>query len=193
MIELSFLKASSIYDFNATDIDGNEVSLSKYANHVCIIVNVASIWGDTAVNYTQLVALQKRYAETDGLRILAFPSNQFASEEPGSNAEIKAFAASKGVEFGKGFDFFAKIDVIGDNAHPLWKYLKTQQGIEIEWNFAKFVIDKKGVPVAGFSSIDNPIPPIPDVEEAIKKLFWPYFQEIENDVLIGKAYRVANK
>ena len=118
-----------------------------------------------------MVALQKKYAETDGLRILAFPSNQFASEEPGSNAEIKAFAASKGVEFGKGFVFFAKIDVIGDNAHPLWKYLKTQQGIEIEWNFAKFVIDKKGVPVAGFSSIDNPIPPIPDVEEAIKKLF----------------------
>ena len=173
--EIFILKASSIYDFNALDIDGHEVSLSKYANHVCIIVNVASIWGDTAVNYTQLVALQKKYAETDGLRILAFPSNQFASEEPGTNAEIKAFAASKGVEFGKGFDFFAKIDVIGDNAHPLWKYLKSQQGIDIEWNFAKFVIDKKGIPVAGFSSINNPIPPIPDVEEAVKKLFWVYF------------------
>merc|ERR1712011_80075 len=77
----------------------------------------------TAVNYSQLVTLQKKYAEADGLRILAFPCNQFGSQEPGTNEEIKAFAAAKGVEFGKGFDFFAKIDVNGKNAHPLWDYL----------------------------------------------------------------------
>ena len=118
-----------------------------------------------------MVALQKKYAETDGLRILAFPSNQFASEEPGTNEEIKAFAAAKGVEFDKGFDFFAKIDVNGKNAHPLWDYLKKKQGgtltDAIKWNFSKFVIDKEGQPVARFSPMDDPIP---KVEEAIKKL-----------------------
>ena len=112
-----------------------------------------------------------QYAEVDGLRILAFPCNQFGSQEPGTNEEIKAFAAAKGVEFGKGFDFFAKIDVNGKNAHPLWDYLKKKQGgtltDAIKWNFSKFVIDKEGQPVARFSPMDDPIP---KVEEAIKKL-----------------------
>ena len=112
-----------------------------------------------------------QYAEADGLRILAFPCNQFGSQEPGTNEEIKAFAAAKGVEFGKGFDFFAKIDVNGKNAHPLWDYLKKKQGgtltDAIKWNFSKFVIDKEGQPVARFSPMDDPIP---KVEEAIKKL-----------------------
>jgi len=161
---------SSIYDFTAKDIDGNDVSLSKYAGHVCIIVNVASKWGKTAVNYKQLVALQKEYAEAAGLRILAFPCNQFGSQEPGTDAEIKAFAANKGVEFDKGFDFFSKIDVNGSNAHPLWDYLKKKQGgtltNAIKWNFSKFVIDKQGQPVARFSPMDDPIP---KVEESIKK------------------------
>jgi len=163
---------SSIYDFTAKDIDGNEVSLSKYAGHVCIIVNVASKWGKTPVNYKQLVALQKEYAEAAGLRILAFPCNQFGSQEPGTDAEIKAFAEHKGVEFDKGFDFFSKIDVNGSNAHPLWNYLKKKQGgtltNAIKWNFSKFVIDKEGQPVARFSPMDDPIP---KVEESIKKFF----------------------
>jgi len=163
---------SSIYDFTAKDIDGNEVSLSKYAGHVCIIVNVASKWGKTPVNYKQLVALQKEYAEAAGLRILAFPCNQFGSQEPGTDAEIKAFAENKGVEFDKGFDFFSKIDVNGSNAHPLWNYLKKKQGgtltNAIKWNFSKFVIDKEGQPVARFSPMDDPIP---KVEESIKKFF----------------------
>jgi len=163
---------SSIYDFTAKDIDGNDVSLSKYAGHVCIIVNVASKWGKTAVNYKQLVALQKEYAEAAGLRILAFPCNQFGSQEPGTDAEIKAFATNKGVEFDKGFDFFSKIDVNGSNAHPLWDYLKKKQGgtltNAIKWNFSKFVIDKEGQPVARFSPMDDPIP---KVEESIKKFF----------------------
>lgn len=163
---------SSIYDFTAKDIDGNDVSLSKYAGHVCIIVNVASKWGKTAVNYKQLVALQKEYAEAAGLRILAFPCNQFGSQEPGTDAEIKAFATNKGVELDKGFDFFSKIDVNGSNAHPLWDYLKKKQGgtltNAIKWNFSKFVIDKEGQPVARFSPMDDPIP---KVEESIKKFF----------------------
>ena len=118
-----------------------------------------------------------QYAEADGLRILAFPCNQFGSQEPGTNEEIKAFAAAKGVEFDKGFDFFAKIDVNGKNAHPLWDYLKKKQGgtltDAIKWNFSKFVIDKEGQPVARFSPMDDPIP---KVEEAIKKLLWKYHE-----------------
>jgi len=163
---------NSIYDFKANTIDGEEVSLSKYQGHVCIIVNVASKWGKTAVNYQQLVELQQKYSEADGLRILAFPCNQFGSQEPGSDAEIKAFAANKGVEFDKGFDFFSKIEVNGKNAHPLWEYLKRKQTgtltNAIKWNFTKFVVDKEGQATDRFSPMDNPIP---KVEEAIKKHF----------------------
>ena len=113
-----------------------------------------------------------QYSEADGLRILAFPCNQFGSQEPGTDAEIKAFAASKGVEFGKGFDFFSKIDVNGKNAHPLWIYLQNKQGgtlgNAIKWNFSKFVVDKEGQPVARFSPMDDPIP---KVEACVKKYF----------------------
>ena len=113
-----------------------------------------------------------KYAEAEGLRILAFPCNQFANQEPGTDAEIKVFAEKKGVIWGKGFDLFNKIDVNGSNAHPLWEYLKKKQGgtltNSIKWNFTKFVIDKKGQPVARFSTMNDPMP---KVEEQIKKLF----------------------
>ena len=103
---------------------------------------------------------------------MAFPCNQFARQEPGSNLEIQEFATNKGVLFDQGFDFFSKIDVNGSNAHPLWDYLKKNQigtiTNGIKWNFSKFVINKEGKPVARFSPLENPIPKI---EECIKKLF----------------------
>jgi phospholipid-hydroperoxide glutathione peroxidase len=91
-------------------------------------------------------------ATTRGLRILAFPCNQFGGQEPGTNEEIKQFVTQN---YGVNFDMFAKIEVNGDNAHPLWKYLKDKQGGMlgkfIKWNFSKFIIDKNGQPVARFA------------------------------------------
>ena len=101
-----------------------------------------------------------QHSEADGLRILAFPCNQFGSQEPGTNEEIKAFAGKYGVEF----DMFDKIDVNGGNAHPLFDYLKSKQGGTlgnfIKWNFTKFVINKEGQPVGRFSPTDDPIPKV---------------------------------
>ncbi|XP_058829541.1 uncharacterized protein LOC131688929 [Topomyia yanbarensis] len=136
----------SVYDFSPVDIDGNVVDLSgdRYKGHVLIIVNVASKCGYTDGHYAELNQLLEEYGETKGLRILAFPSDQF-HQEPGSNAEIKHFARDvKGAKF----DLFSKIYVNGDETHPLWKFLKQQQGgtlfDAIKWNFTKFIVDKKG-------------------------------------------------
>ncbi|CAB4062452.1 GPX4 [Lepeophtheirus salmonis] len=106
--------------------------------------------------------------DIDGNEDQTFPCNQFGSQEPGTNAEIKEFAATYGVTF----DMFSKIDVNGEDAHPLFKYLKSkltdESGESIKWNFTKFIIDKNGVPVARFSPSQDPIP---IVEEEIKKYF----------------------
>jgi len=151
--------ASNIYGFSAVDIDGNEVSMEKYRGHPCIIANVASKWGLTSVNYTELVKLHEKY-EADGLRILAFPCNQFGGQEPGTEEDIKKFAEGFGVKF----DMFSKIKVNGDDAHPLWKFLKSKQGGTlgnfIKWNFTKFLVDKEGNPVSRYSPQTNPIPAI---------------------------------
>uniref|UniRef100_F6SXN6 Glutathione peroxidase n=1 Tax=Ornithorhynchus anatinus TaxID=9258 RepID=F6SXN6_ORNAN len=148
--------ANSIYEFSAEDIDGKLVSLEKYRGKVCIITNVASK-GKTEVNYTQLVDLHAQYAG-QGLRILGFPCNQFGRQEPGTNSEIKEFAAGYNVKF----DMFSKVCVNGDEAHPLWKWLKDQPkgkgtlGNAIKWNFTKFLIDKEGQVVKRYGPMDEP-------------------------------------
>ena len=111
--------ATSILEFEALDIDGNVVQLSKYKGYVTYIANVASKWGLTEENYTQMAELHSSYAEK-GLRILAFPCNQFGAQEPGTNQVIKQFALDRGAKY----DLFSKIDVNGDDAHPLYKYMK---------------------------------------------------------------------
>lgn len=121
----------------------------------------------TAKNYTQLQAMHAELAESKGLRILGFPCNQFGSQEPGTDAEIKEFAKKYDV----GFDMFSKIDVNKDSAHPLYKYLKMKQGGTlgsfIKWNFTKFLIDKNGQPVKRYSPTTEP--------NSIKKDLDPYF------------------
>merc|ERR1739844_208467 len=112
-----------------------------------------------------------RHSEAAGLRILAFPCNQFGNQEPGTEAEIKQGVTEK---YGVKFDMFSKISVNGEEADPLWRYLKMKQGgldhmdRAIKWNFTKFVVDKAGQPVARFEPKDNPIPKI---EEECKKYF----------------------
>jgi len=163
MFSVAAQTGDNIYQFSATDIDGQKVDLSKYAGQVCVVVNVASKWGKTKVNYSQLVKLYEKYNKTESkLAILAFPCNQFGFQEPGSNTEIKQFAAGFGVKF----DMFEKVNVNGADAHPLWKFLKEKQGgllgSGIKWNFTKFVIDKNGNPVARLGPMDDPIPKVED-------------------------------
>lgn len=157
--------ATSIYDFHAKDIKGKDVPLEKYRGHVLIIVNVASNCGLTDRNYKQLQQLYDKYSEKEGLRILAFPSNQFAQQEPGTPEEILEFVKQYNVTF----DMFAKGDVNYENAHPLWKWLQKQKsGLltdNIKWNFTKFIVDKEGKVVERFSPQTDPL----DIEETLKK------------------------
>ncbi|XP_019867307.1 phospholipid hydroperoxide glutathione peroxidase-like [Aethina tumida] len=159
--------AENIYEFKANDINGEEVSLDKYKGHVCIIVNVASRCGHTKSNYEQFVELYSKYSDTKGLRILAFPCNQFGGQEPGDSEKICNFAKSRNVEF----DMFEKVAVNGKNAHPLWKYMKEQiagpNGKDIKWNFTKFIIDKEGKVVERHTPATKPL----KLVDSLEKLF----------------------
>lgn len=137
-------EAKSIYDFTVKDINGSEIPLSTYKGHVCIIVNVASECGLAKSNYKELVDLHNEYSESKGLKILAFPCNQFAGQEPGDSKAICCFISARNVKF----DIFEKCNVNGSDSLSLWKYLKHHQpgtiGDFIKWNFTKFIIDKNG-------------------------------------------------
>ena len=146
----------SIYDFKVRTIDGTVTTLEPYRGKVLLIVNVASKCGFTP-QYEGLERLYKKYKD-DGFVVLGFPCNQFGSQEPGSEAEIKQFCR---VNFGVTFPMFSKIDVNGEYAHPLYKYLKAQQpgllGSEaIKWNFTKFLVDRQGNVVERFAPSTRP-------------------------------------
>lgn len=114
-------------------------------------------------NYSQLVQLHQEFAATQGLRILAFPCNQFGNQEPGTEEDIKRYAAGFGVKF----DMFSKIDVNGSLAHPLYKYLKKQLpgnlGSFIKWNYTKFLCDVSGIPIKRYSPATPPLDIVPDL------------------------------
>ena len=151
----------SIYDFSVKDIDHEEISLEKFKGKTLLIVNVASRCGFTS-QYTGLQSLYEKYKDK-GFEILAFPCNQFGSQEKGTNDEIKEFCST---EYNVSFKLFDKIEVIGDNASPLFKKLTKDAGREIQWNFTKYLINKDGDFVRGFGTQKKP----EEIEEHIVKI-----------------------
>jgi glutathione peroxidase len=147
---------ASVYDFTARRLGGKEESLGAYKGKALLIVNVASKCGFTP-QYEGLEALYKSYKDK-GFEILGFPCNQFGAQEPGDEKEIATFCKTT---YGVTFPMFAKIDVNGDNAHPLYKFLKKEKkgiaGSEaIKWNFTKFLVDRNGAVVERFGPQDTP-------------------------------------
>ncbi len=152
---------ASIYDFSVKNIDRQEISLEKFKGKTLLIVNVASRCGFTP-QYTGLQNLYEKYKDK-GFEILAFPCNQFGSQEKGTNDEIKDFCSN---EYNVSFTLFDKIEVIGDNASPLFKKLTQDAGREIQWNFTKYLINKDGDFVRGFGTQKKP----DEIEEHIIKI-----------------------
>ena len=156
----------SFYDFKANDINGKEVSMSNYEGKVVLIVNVASGCGFTP----QYEGLQKLYDEhkEEGLEILAFPCNQFGEQEKGDGQEIKNFCEKN---YSITFPIFEKVEVNGNDAQPIFKFIKEQKkgfmGTEsIKWNFSKFLLSKNGEVIKRYGSLDVP----ENLEEDIKQL-----------------------
>ncbi|CAA6823542.1 MAG: Glutathione peroxidase family protein [uncultured Sulfurovum sp.] len=159
---------NTIYDINVKTIDGKETTLEVYKGKVMLIVNVASECGFTS-QYDGLEALYKKYKE-QGLVVLGFPCNQFGSQEPGTEAEIQNFCR---VNFGVTFPMFSKLNVNGDDTHPLYVYLKSEKsGIltseSIKWNFTKFLVNKRGKVVDRFGSFTKPKELEKEIEALLK-------------------------
>ena len=156
----------TIYDLKVKSIDGKEKSLSSYKGKVLLIVNTATHCGFTP-QYEGLEKLYKQYHKK-GLEILDFPCNQFANQAPESNQEIASFCA---LHYKTSFETFAKIDVNGKYADPLFKYLKKQKGNllggRITWNFTKFLVDRQGNVVKRFAPNVEPEKISSDIEKLI--------------------------
>lgn len=160
----------SVHDYTVSTADGKEVKLSDYAGKVLLIVNTASKCGNTP----QYEGLQKLYQDykDQGFTVLGFPSNQFKNQEPGTDAEIQEFCK---VNYGVTFPVFAKIDVNGKTAHPLYKFLTSEHAAEqglikanqIDWNFAKFLIDGDGKVVYRYAANIKPDLIASDIENAL--------------------------
>ena len=146
----------SLYDIGVTTLDGRPISMDRFKGQVLLIVNVASRCGFTP-QYEGLEALQKKFSDR-GFSVLGFPCNQFGSQEPGTSGEILQFCTE---QYHVTFPLFAKIDVNGADAHPLFVFLKSRQkgflgGRTIRWNFTKFLVDRHGEVVARFGSTTKP-------------------------------------
>jgi glutathione peroxidase len=157
----------SIYDFSVDDISGKPVKLDKYRDKVMLVVNTASQCGFTP-QYKGLEALYEKY-HGKGLEVLGFPCNQFGAQEPGTEKEIAQFCE---VNYGVTFPLFAKVDVNGANAAPVYKYLKAEKpgllGSEaIKWNFTKFLVDRKGKVLARYAPNDTPESMAGEIEKAL--------------------------
>lgn len=144
-----------LYDYSVTSMGGKEIQLSNYKDKVLLIVNTASKCGFTP-QFEGLQKLYEKYSEK-GFVVLGFPCNQFGKQDPGANEEIKSFCS---LNYGVTFPVFSKIEVNGENAHPLYKMLKEKKSgffsKKIKWNFTKFLIDRKGNVVKRFSPATEP-------------------------------------
>jgi glutathione peroxidase len=146
---------AGIYDFTATSLAGEDVALNRFEGQVLLIVNTASACGFTP-QYRGLEALQQQFGPR-GFAVLGFPCNQFGRQEPGDAGEIEQFCKTN---YAVTFPMFAKVDVNGEAAHPLFQYLKGEKsgllGSSIKWNFTKFLVDRSGKVVARHAPTTTP-------------------------------------
>jgi len=161
---------SGVYGFTAKSLDGKDLSLAQFQGQVLLVVNTASKCGFTP-QYAGLESLYEKYC-ADGFSILGFPCDQFGHQEPGGESEIGAFCEKN---YGVKFPMFAKIEVNGDGAHPLYRYLRHEKpgllGSErIKWNFTKFLIDRRGEPVARFAPLTKPESLDPRIEALLAEV-----------------------
>ena len=157
----------NVYDYSATTISGKEVAIADFKGKVLLVVNTASKCGLTP-QFKDLEALYEQYKE-QGLMILGFPCNQFLSQDPASNEEISEFCQ---LNYGVTFPMFAKIDVNGDEAHPLFKHLKeAAPGLlgmnAIKWNFTKFLVDRQGNVIERYAPTTVPLDIAKDIEKLL--------------------------
>lgn len=160
----------TVFGFSARLLDGSEIGLDRFQGRVLLIVNTASQCGFTP-QYAGLESLYRTFKDR-GFEVLAFPSNQFGRQEPGSAEEIDAFCSKN---YGVSFPIFAKIDVNGSDAHPLYTFLKKQQpgmlgalGLRrIQWNFTKFLVDRSGNVIARYGPSTDPKALIPAIERLL--------------------------
>lgn len=157
----------NVFDFQANSLDGAPVDLARWRGHVLLIVNTASECGFTP-QYGGLEQLYQQFKDR-GLMVLGFPCNQFGKQEPGTAAEIGAFCEKN---YGVTFPMFSKVDVNGDDAHPLYKHLKQEApGVlgtqAIKWNFTKFLVDKNGKVVERYAPQTKPDEIASDIERLL--------------------------
>ena len=156
----------TLSDFSARTLDGREQDLGEYAGKVVLVVNTASQCGFTP-QLEGLEQLHQQYADR-GLAVLGFPCNQFGNQDPGSDAEIGAFCQKN---YGVSFDMFSKVDVNGDDAHPVYKWLREEKrgllGEKIKWNFTKFLVGKDGQVIKRYGSTTKPEKLAGDIEKAL--------------------------
>lgn len=153
----------SLHSISVRTIDGRDTTLAEFSGRALLIVNVASQCGLTP-QYAGLQSLHARLADR-GFAVLGFPCNQFGAQEPGSEAEIQRFCDSR---FQVTFPMFAKVQVNGAGAHPLFQWLKSQSGgADIGWNFAKFLVDRNGALVSRHAPTDTPESIAPAIERLL--------------------------
>ena len=147
-------QTGGVYDFTLDDIDGKPTPLNTFRGKVLLLVNTASMCGNTP-QYTDLETIYEKYQDR-GLEILAFPANNFGQQEPGTNQEIKSFCFTK---YSLTFPLFSKISVKGSDKHPLYRYLTEQSPFpgEVEWNFQKYLVDRSGNVVARYHHRTKPL------------------------------------